>query len=87
MSCRSCKEKKTLVQKIKNIATGYVNLVIRTDENEALAKSRLAFCDVCPHAVEILKVNGRSINKCNLCTCPVEVKARVPNERCDDGKW
>lgn len=85
---------------LKNIADGWaksLGLIEVSEENKALAKTRVAICVDCPHAKEmwLKKVIDGALQRdelgsgigCGLCGCPVNEKALVINETCPDGRW
>ena len=47
-------------------------------------QKRLAVCGRCP---QLLRARLAVFNRCNLCQCFVNAKARVPTERCPLGVW
>lgn len=46
-------------------------------------KDRLAVCNACPH---VIKVTG-AIWQCGICTCVVQAKAGLENEKCPKNLW
>lgn len=85
---------------LKNIYIGWtksLGLAKVSEENKELAKKRVAICVECPHAKEMwLKafIDGMLKNDelgsgigCNLCGCPINEKALVPDEKCPDNRW
>lgn len=63
-------------------------------ENKEMAKARLAICVVCPNAQEqwLSKFIDDMLQRdeldsgigCKLCTCPINAKALVVEEKCPD---
>jgi len=84
----------SILGKIKNIYTGWKNYLTDDELASELAKERAEHCAVCPHAVfkkhlanvkdEVQIIEGYV---CDLCHCPLSAKLRVPDEKCDAGKW
>jgi hypothetical protein len=84
----------SILGKIKNIYTGWKNYLTDDEIASDLAKERSKHCATCPNAVfEKHLLNVKDDVKiiegfiCNLCHCPLSAKLRVPEEKCDDGKW
>lgn len=48
--------------------------------DEASVNARLAACAKCPEF-------DAGIRQCNACTCFVDLKAQLAQERCPKGKW
>lgn len=87
---------KTLIilGKLKNIFTGWKNYLNGNELASDLAKQRSKYCSKCEHSVfkkhlltvkdEVKIIEGFV---CDLCHCPLSAKLRVPEEKCDAGKW
>lgn len=85
---------------IKNIFEGWsksLGLVDISEENKALALSRVVICVGCPYAHEqwlkkfidgVFKKDelGSGIG-CSICGCPVNEKALVIGESCPINRW
>lgn len=68
---------------ISNIASGWFNhikdkLGMLDKETKDLAEARLKICDICPRRVK---------NKCGVCGCQLEAKAKDPNSTCPIKRW
>lgn len=57
---------------------GYSNL------NVKLPEVRINICKQCEHSKDIIK---NIINRCILCGCFIEAKARIKTATCPIGKW
>jgi TPP-dependent indolepyruvate ferredoxin oxidoreductase alpha subunit len=82
---------------LRNIFNGWsksLGLVEVSEENKELARKRVAICVECPHAKEMwLKkfidgalqrdITGSGIG-CSICGCPINERALVPDEKCED---
>ncbi len=86
MLCLPCEQAKKGITTITNIGKAWINVISNNPEIEKLAEERLKQCNNCSSKVEMLKVNGVSIYKCNQCTCPLIALVRS-NEKCKLNKW
>ena len=68
------------MKKIKNIATGYKNLI--TGENKWIGEQRMLVCTSCP-----IHHNNFCISKLGGCGCYLPAKVVVKEERCPKGYW
>ena len=71
-----------MINKIKEIATGWSNVIIKDEEIEALAKERDDICSQCP-----IRITQLGIYVCGDCGCPLIAKQRSPESQCPRGKW
>jgi hypothetical protein len=73
---------KDLVDKSKEIATGYKNLIWKDEEIEKIAEKRGKICESCGE----LNKAGFYLY-CDLCGCYVPAKLRSPESTCAANKW
>lgn len=86
--------------KLERIAEGWKKALGVSDIPPALkilANDRVAICLDCPEAVEswLSTFIGGELKRdvlgsglgCNKCSCPLQAKAIVQDERCPLGKW
>ena len=88
------------MSKIKAIATGFANVITKSDEGvEALAAHRLSICqscsayryskawrtEVCSTSVKMIHKNSGKI--VSGCGCVISAKVRQSEEPCPSGKW
>ena len=80
--------------KAKEIFQGWFYLLFKDEKVEAIAKKRAEICYRCKHrkfgdVLIFLKSDFHSIQDyyCELCTCPLSVKIRSVDSKCDVGKW
>ncbi len=71
-----------LLSKSKEIATGYKNLILKSEEIEQMAAERGKICAECGE----LNRAGFYLY-CDLCGCYVPAKLRSPESECKAGKW
>ena len=85
-----------VLRKIKNIVSGWVALALGDEGATDLAKERAEHCAKCVHAkhkayLELINDEVEVVNGfvCELCSCPLSAKLRVPEEKCPDNppKW
>lgn len=74
MACLGCKNNLSLLEKQK-----------LSKERKAIFESRLAACKACEHSKVTLGV--KTLIRCGICGCFVEVKARFPNQHCPEDRW
>jgi len=72
--------------KIKQIADGIKNSVIKREEIESLAEKRYAVCKTCPLSSMIAKPNSK-VEHCTECGCVLRFKTRSENAECPKGYW
>ena len=79
---------------IKSVITGWWLFIFKKDHIENMAKSRSAYCAVCPHAknglfdaIEDSRIPEISGKSCYLCGCALVAKLRSPDEECPIGLW
>ena len=70
-----------VIQKLKHIIKGWYYRLF--DQNQELAKKRIAICNVCNHREHIEMIG----DICAECGCVLEAKARVEDEHCELNKW
>lgn len=63
---------------LKEIYSGFKNLIFQDEKIEAKAEKKLKTCFSCPHRVEV---------KCGKCGCWLAAKARSEYSECPDGRW
>ncbi|KKM79072.1 hypothetical protein LCGC14_1353590 [marine sediment metagenome] len=63
-------------KKVRNIITGWKNIATKT--RPPMTQERLAICNGC---------EWNCWGLCRKCFCVINVKIRVPNEKCPLGKW
>lgn len=80
MGCTGC-------GKIKNIATGFANMIIKREEVEVVAEPRLLVCSNCEQVRLVGKIGKKGIYQCRECSCIVNAKTRVLSEHCPLNKW
>ena len=80
MGCTGC-------GKVKNIATGFANMIIKKEEVEVVAEPRLLICTSCSEVRIVAKFGKRGIYQCKECLCIVNAKTRVLVEQCPLNKW
>lgn len=68
--------------KLKEIYTGWKNVVVTDEVVEALAKERMEKCNACPYKIIMLKMEV-----CELCHCPLIAKTRSLETECPKGFW
>ncbi len=87
MACSNC-NKTNILQTATNIATGLMNTISKRPEVEAIAAPRIKICSECSFVRELVKVGNKSIYQCgSTCKCLIELKTRVKEETCPEGKW
>ncbi|MFT3912245.1 MAG: hypothetical protein QM737_22650 [Ferruginibacter sp.] len=72
------------IKKIKEIITGWKNVVFTDEDIEKLSEMRMMKCNECPFKQfnEFLQTDI-----CNQCYCPLKAKTRSPESKCPKGKW
>jgi len=65
-------------QKLKEIISGWKNLIVRNPQTERIQKIRATMCSKCEH-------NIKSI--CKKCGCPLAAKTRSLESTCPLKKW
>jgi len=68
--------------KINNIINGWKNVIIKDEDIEELAKTRIQVCNNCPN-----KMKQLGLDVCGLCHCPLMAKVRSLDEVCPIKKW
>lgn len=86
MSCSSCSKIQSL-QKGINIIKGIGNTIIKTPETEDLYLKRIPFCESCPSAKPLIRLNNLQHYYCDKCLCSCSQKVRVKEEVCPLNKW
>lgn len=83
---------KNLLEIWKNrgqIVEGILNSVFKKEDVEAIAESRIAICNNCPHidqdGKECLAPGTQPC--CSLCGCSLGFKTRSMSSECPAGKW
>ena len=72
------------LKKIKEIVTGWKNVVFNDEEIENLSAVRMKKCNDCPFKQfnDFLQTEI-----CGECFCPLKAKTRSPMSKCPKGKW
>lgn len=88
MACSECeKNKKNIFKQASNIVAGFTNVLINSEESQALSNPRLAVCYGCNYNTILVKVGEKIASKCEICSCIVEAKTTVLEEKCPKDKW
>lgn len=88
MACLDCQQrKKNIFQQAVNIAEGFSNAIINTEETQLISKPRLKICYGCPYNIILVRVAEKIASKCEICTCIVEAKTTLLEEKCPKDKW
>lgn len=87
MICLPCQQAKAALNKVNNVVNGYVNLIVKDSDVEALAKQRMAICNTCTYRVPLVKVAGVQYYNCSKCHCPLDAATRSTGYSCPMGKW
>lgn len=69
---------------LKEIITGWANVVFTDEQIEELSKQRLSICNACEHKDELKMIKA---DICNKCGCPLIAKTRSPESKCPINKW
>lgn len=69
-------------QKLKEITTGWFNVLVADEAVNALADARLNICNTC-----INKISMMNIDLCGLCHCPLIAKTKSPDSKCPLNLW
>lgn len=79
------------MSRIKQIAEGWKNVIVKNNRAEIVAEHRLAICASCPSHSENAKTNGyksiRTDAHCIECGCPLISKTRCLSCDCPLKKW
>ena len=67
---------------LKEIVSGWMNVIVKTDEVEQASIKRMKICDSCPS-----KTKQLGIDVCDECSCPLIAKTRSMESRCPLNKW
>lgn len=80
--------------KLTNIIQGWKNYLSKDEQVEKLALERVKNCIGCKHNVKSkvfswVNDDVKEINAsvCDLCSCPLAMKVRSKNEKCDLNLW
>lgn len=80
-----------MLERLKNIAEGWKNTIVRDDNVEEIAKARLLICERCPKHSKNAKAQGyksiRTDDHCTECGCPLVSKTRCVSCDCPLKKW
>lgn len=64
-----------------DIALGFYNSLIRSDDVEKIAKVRMDICEKCPHIVR------KPLTRCGKCSCLLSMKTRSIKSQCPIKSW
>ena len=73
--CKSCEPKKG---KLQRIIEGWGNYLFPDKEIEAIAKFRALKCAIC---------DFNKLEICSKCACPIPMKTRSMDEKCEINRW
>jgi ribosomal protein L37AE/L43A len=94
MGCTSCNKSKinriksitkAVIAHPKRIVKAYYHLIVKNEDIEKVAFSRLNICYSCNDKLLIAKIAGKQCWICSDCSCPLETKTRDMKEYCS--KW
>ena len=69
------------MSRLKEIFTGFKNLVLGDPKIKEIARIRMEVCAGCEHASKTVYLH------CDLCGCYIPAKARSPISRCPADLW
>jgi hypothetical protein len=75
-----CGKAKSLMYKGRNIAIGWINMLLGKEKE--LAEKRIQLCLLCDKKYKV----GRTL-WCSICKCLIPAKVRIKDEHCPKGKW
>lgn len=70
------------MNKVKEIATAWKNVLVGSDRVKALAEQRIDICNTCEFKAEQI-----GIPVCGVCHCPLLGKTHSPENSCPKEKW
>lgn len=76
---------------VKNFIEGVNNMAFKKEHIETMFKERLQICKNCPIFTEFKDRIGFARMECDDtkggCGCYIDVKLRIPEEKCPHNKW